>query len=200
MRFAARAVLTPSAIAPWRNSSVPPAATSSHQRVTLLMKGYQGHGVLTYALLEALDIKASKGEDDRVRVNTLADHVEQRVPEITMSSFGILQQPTRKLTGNDFPIGIRQAVLESGSGVATVPKEPPHVLIRAELVRENPTADAPSIRELGPGTQVRAVEFCGHGSSLPEMDRNLVTFQATLSFGCSESTSVFGDENRTAMG
>ena len=44
--------------------------------------------VLTYALLEALDIKAAHGGDDRVRVNSLADYVEQRVPEISKSSFG----------------------------------------------------------------------------------------------------------------
>lgn len=125
MRFAARAVLTPSAIAPWRNSSVPPATTSSHQRVALLMKGYQGHGVLTYALLEALDIKASKGKDDRVRVNTLADHVEQRVPEITMSSFGILQQPTRKLTGNDFLLEFAKPYWNQAAAWRRSPKSRP---------------------------------------------------------------------------
>jgi hypothetical protein len=32
-----------------------------------------------------------------------------RVPEISLKNFCIIQSPTLKLTGNDFPIGIRQA-------------------------------------------------------------------------------------------
>lgn len=125
-------------------------------------EGHQGHGVLTYAILEALGKKASADGDDRVRVTALADHIGMRVPEISRSSFGIIQNPTRKLTGNDFPIGIRQPVLTAAadSGPAIL-KEPPHVLIRAELLRERPATDAPGSRERAPGTQVRAVEFHG---------------------------------------
>ena len=124
-------------------------------------EGYHGHGVLTYALIEALDIKAAHGGDERVRVNSLADYVEQRVPEITKSSFGVEQVPTHKLIGNDFPIGIRQAVLETSGEGPAIPREPEHVLIRAELVRERPSADAPGWLQLVPGTKVRAVEFIG---------------------------------------
>lgn len=123
-------------------------------------EGYRGHGVLTYAFLEALDIKTAYGGDARVRINSIADHVERRVPEISMTSFGITQMPTRKLTGNDFPIGVRQVVLEADDG-STIPKEPTHVVVRAELVREKPSSDAPGSRQLTPGTQVRAVEFSG---------------------------------------
>src|SRR5262249_54896352 len=120
-------------------------------------EGYHGHGVLTYALLEALDIKTAHGGDERVRVNSLADYVEQRVPKITMLIHGVEQLPTRKLIGNDFPIGIRRVVLEVGAEGPAIPKEPTHVLIRAELVREKDSADSPGSRQLVAGTQVRAV-------------------------------------------
>jgi uncharacterized caspase-like protein len=124
-------------------------------------EGYNGHGVLTYALLEALDIRAARGADERVRVNSLADYVEQRVPQITRERFGLEQLPTRKLSGNDFPIGIRQAILEVGEQGQAIAKEPTHVVIRAVLAREKASSEAPGSRQFEPGTQVRAVEFFG---------------------------------------
>jgi hypothetical protein len=117
--------------------------------------------VLTYALLEALDNGAPSPGDDRVRVTTLADYVGVRVPEISQKTFGVYQNPTRKLTGNDFPIGIRQPVLAAIGKGPVIPEEPTHVLIREEFVRERPTDDAPGSRVLAQGSQVRAVEFVG---------------------------------------
>jgi hypothetical protein len=125
-------------------------------------EGYHGHGVLTYALLEALDAKEARGGEDRVRVGALADYVGQRVPEITKASFGIEQLPTRKLSGNDFPIGIRQAVLGITYEGPAIPKDPTHVMVRAEFAREKPSQDAPGSFPLTPGTQVRVVEFFGN--------------------------------------
>ena len=116
-------------------------------------EGYRGHGVLTYALLEALHSKDGSG--DSVRVAALADHVGGRVPAITQELFGQHQSPIRRLSGNDFPIGIRHAVLKADDAVS---KTPTHVLIRQERVRERPAADAQGERELPPGTLLRAVE------------------------------------------
>jgi hypothetical protein len=113
-------------------------------------------------LLEALDVKAAYGGDDRVRVGALADYVGLRVPEITKASFGIEQLPTRKLSGNDFPIGVRQAVLGTANEGPAIPKDPTHVMVRAEFAREKPSADAPGSIELRAGTQVRVVEFSGN--------------------------------------
>jgi WD40 repeat protein len=121
-------------------------------------EGYQGHGVLTYALLEAFNKTDASGADDRIRVGSLADYVDERVPAITQQLFGIYQRPIRKLSGNDFPIGMRAAVLARDTD-ALIPKTPTHVLIRPELVRERPATDAPGERQLSPGIQVRVVEF-----------------------------------------
>ena len=120
-------------------------------------EGYRGHGVLTYALLEALH-KKDGGGNDSVRVGSLADHIGGRVPAITQELFGQLQSPIRRLSGNDFPIGIRQAVLEAND---TIPKTPTHFLVRSERVRERPAADAQGGRELPAGFQVRVVEYEG---------------------------------------
>jgi uncharacterized caspase-like protein len=123
-------------------------------------EGYKGHGVLTYALLEALVKRDDGGADDRVRVGTLADHVDARVPSITREIWGMYQQPTRKLTGNDFPIGIRSAALAVQSDDA-IPVERTHVLVRAERLREKAADDAPGQRELRAGFEVGIVRLVG---------------------------------------
>lgn len=125
-------------------------------------EGYKGHGVLTYAILEALDRRASPLKDATVRIAALAEYVGKRVPAITQKSFGIYQNPTRKLSGNDFPIGIRQEVLQVGGAGPAISKIPTHVVIKQAILRERPASDAPAGRALPPGTQVRAVEFIGN--------------------------------------
>ena len=121
-------------------------------------EGYQGHGVLTYALLEALHKQAGDSIDDSVKVGSLADYVDARVPAITQQLFGQYQRPIRILSGNDFPIGIRQAVLRVDDGI---PKTPTHVVIRAELVRQRPSTDSHGEFDLLPGADLRVVEFVG---------------------------------------
>ena len=120
-------------------------------------EGYQGHGVLSYAILEAL-AKAESAARDEVRIKAVADYVEVRVPQITQSVFGEYQKPTGRLVGTDFPIGIRKQVLKL-VGEPTIPKEPTHFLKRNELVRKEPAVDAPVNRPLPEGMQVRAVEY-----------------------------------------
>jgi hypothetical protein len=117
-------------------------------------EGYKGHGVLTYALLEALDKGGGSGGDDSVRVGGLADWVNGRVPRITQELFGERQWPIRRLSGVDFPLGLRQPVLEAGGAI---PKTSTHALIRTERVRERPAADAKAGRELARGFQVRVI-------------------------------------------
>ncbi len=122
-------------------------------------EGYKGHGVLTYSLLEALHRSATQKEEQRVKVGHLADHIDERVPQISQSLFGIYQKPTRKLAGNDFPIGLRRVVLTSTNEV--IPKTPTHVVIRSATIRAQPTDGSSSGRTVKPGTLVRVVKFIG---------------------------------------
>jgi WD40 repeat protein len=118
-------------------------------------EGYKDHGVLTYALLEALHKSDGSGGDDSVRVGALADHINGRVPKITQELFGQPQWPIRRLSGIDFPIGIRQKVIVEDT---TIPKGSTHFLIRPERVRPRPAADAQGGRELSAGFEVRVIE------------------------------------------
>ncbi len=79
------------------------AASSSEQ---MALEGYQNHGVFTYAVLDALSTAVdSKG---LVQVTTLADRVEELVPDITRQRWGIEQFPMRLITGQTFPVARKQ--------------------------------------------------------------------------------------------
>ncbi len=71
-------------------------------------EGFEGHGILTAALLEVFR-KAATGPAgiEKVDVGGLANYVADRVPEISRQQYGILQDPVRKLSGNDFPVGLK---------------------------------------------------------------------------------------------
>jgi WD40 repeat protein len=121
-------------------------------------EGWHGHGVLTYALLEAMNKKDGGTDDERIKVAGLASFVDERVPEISQELTGLYQKPTYRLSGSDFPIGIREAVLTPDSAI---PSTPTHVLVRSTRVLERAAADAQGERELLPGTQVRVLKFEG---------------------------------------
>jgi hypothetical protein len=137
-----------------RNATGRSVLTASRQAA---YEGYKGHGVLTYAVLDALTAKegTAVGEVDLLQ---LAAHVDREVPAISQSLFGIRQRPHYKIE-NNFPIGIRRASLATGSVETSIPATPTHVVIRQERVREEPRTDAPGERTLSPGTQVRVIEL-----------------------------------------
>jgi len=64
-----------------------------------------GHGVFTYALLEALSGKADSG-DNKVTVNELKAYLESRVPEISEQYKGSPQYPSSFGFGQDFPVSV----------------------------------------------------------------------------------------------
>ena len=82
-------------------------ASSDHQAA---MEGYKGHGVFTWALLEAIsgaaDIKGNKNRE--ITINEVADFVMDEVPKITMDQWHYEPFPMQNLSGNSFPLGINQ--------------------------------------------------------------------------------------------
>jgi hypothetical protein len=120
-------------------------------------EGYKQHGVLTYAILEALH-RPKGAAADPVSVFGIAAHISREVPAISQKTFGIRQQPRFTPTGEDFPLGMRAAVLKDED---IIPKASTHFLIRAERVRPRPAADAQGGRQLSPGFEVRVIESKG---------------------------------------
>jgi uncharacterized caspase-like protein len=79
------------------------------------LEGYQGHGVFTYVLLQALQrADTSHGNRDGVTgIFELAAYVDDQVPAITQQAFKFEQFPQVHMVGSDFPIG---TVTPYGSG------------------------------------------------------------------------------------
>jgi uncharacterized caspase-like protein len=79
-------------------------AASSKNQVAL--EGYEGHGVFTYTVLEALQGKAADNQG-KITINGLATYVEELLPQITYKKWGYEQIPQKSLQGMDFPIGMK---------------------------------------------------------------------------------------------
>jgi uncharacterized caspase-like protein len=81
------------------------AATSDTK---MALEGHEGHGVFTYALLQALAGKALESNDNQaVDIDELASYVAEEVPKITLQRWGYEQFPMRDLQGASFAIGRR---------------------------------------------------------------------------------------------
>ena len=81
------------------------AASGSEQLATEVAE--LGHGIFTYALVEALNGKTEKtNEEHKVSVNQIRSYLEDRVPELTQKYRGKPQYPTGYCKGQDFPITI----------------------------------------------------------------------------------------------
>jgi WD40 repeat protein len=81
------------------------AASETEQ---MALEGYGGHGVFTFALLEAL-AKAPMNERGEIEVSRLADYVIERVPSITEEHWHYEQFPVWEFTGQTFPIARQTA-------------------------------------------------------------------------------------------
>jgi Bacterial SH3 domain/Caspase domain len=125
------------------------------------LEGYHGHGVFTYALLDALE-HADVNNDGMIEVSELADYIDQKVPDISFEAFKLRQIPQRSIVGNNFPLTNKFAVLTAGSATPTpaaaVPAKPTHVVIAPVAVKTAVGEASETVTQLLPGTQVRLVE------------------------------------------
>jgi WD40 repeat protein/uncharacterized caspase-like protein len=137
------------------------------------LEGYKDHGVLTYTLLETLN-RVDPGPEDEINVVRLALSAGERVPEITQLLSGVRQTPFRKLSGTDFPIGLRRQVLLPATG--EIPNDPTHVLIRNEILRPQPGFDVLGDRELTPGYRVRLVQVVNNDWAQVARDGQLLGY------------------------
>ena len=72
------------------------------------LEGYEGHGVFTYTVIQALQHadSVSGNRDGVTGLFELASYVHARVPEITMRTFAFEQIPQIHMQGMDFPVGM----------------------------------------------------------------------------------------------
>lgn len=99
------------------------------------LEGYQGHGVMTWALLDGIGAGDSNG-NATIEVTELASHLDLKVPEISSAAFGFRQVPQMSIKGSDFAIGSAVAVL------ADAPESFPATLSHV-VAGGTPVLDAP---------------------------------------------------------
>jgi hypothetical protein len=143
------------------------------------LEGYKGHGVFTYALLQALHV-GDTNADGTIEVTELAGAIDESVPEISYAAFNLRQVPQMSIVGSDFPLTQTIAKLDApaandGASAERIPAEPTHVVIVPSQVHEIPSPGSPAIATLAPGTQVRAVSFAD-GFTLVGRDGKLLGY------------------------
>lgn len=127
---------------------------------TAAREGYQGHGLLTGAILQAFSSGVQGSSRAEITVQQLANFVYDQVPRISSAAWGVRQQPHVRVA-DDFPLGTPE---NSPSAVSTneiIPAASTHVVIREENVRELPNHDAAINRKLEPGFAVRVLDYDG---------------------------------------
>jgi WD40 repeat protein len=74
------------------------------------LEGYKGHGVFTWALIDAIKGAADKNgnRNNQTSINEIAEQVMDEVPRITMKQWQYEQFPMQNLSGNSFPLGVVQ--------------------------------------------------------------------------------------------
>ncbi len=108
------------------------------------LEGYQGHGVMTWSLLDALAEGDTNG-NSTIEVTELASYLDVKVPEISASAFGFRQVPQMSIKGSDFALGASVAVL--GDAPERFPATLTHVVAGG-----TPVMDAPG------GVQVMVID------------------------------------------
>lgn len=79
------------------------AASSSDEPA---YEGYKGHGVFTYAVLDAFD-QAYSSTQTTLTTTNLAGYVKALVPKITFENWHYEQTPQTSLNGDEFEIGVK---------------------------------------------------------------------------------------------
>jgi uncharacterized caspase-like protein len=127
------------------------------------LEGYRGHGVFTYALLDALD-HADVNKNGLIEVSEIADYIDQKVPDYSYEAFKLRQIPQRSIVGNNFALTNKTEVLAVSSAspktdaTTTIPAKPTHVVVTPVDVKDAASDSALTVVHLAPGSQVRLME------------------------------------------
>ena len=121
------------------------------------LEGFRGHGVFTYALLQAL-ARSDDNSNKLIEVTELAAFVDARVPEISAEAFGLRQVPQMNITGSNFPL-VRQTAKAAPAGTTgkAISKKPTHMVIKQSDLFKEAGGVKPVARKLKPGTMITLV-------------------------------------------
>jgi len=121
-------------------------------------EGFRGHGVFTYAVLEAL-ARGDKNGNGLVELTELAGHVNAIVPEITEQKWKVRQFPQMSLQGSDFPLAKQLPSLAPAPGEEIIiSTKPTHVVMEAAKIFAAAGGSGAIVQELAPFTLVTLIK------------------------------------------
>lgn len=142
------------------------------------LEGYKGHGVFTYALLDALN-RSDANKNDLIEVTELAGHVDAQVPDISHKAFGFRQVPQMKIVGSNFPLVKRTAALtHTETASPAIPTKPSHFVAKPAEIFVEPDNSGTTLEKLKPGTAVTLIKT-EQGWSLIARDGKLLGYVST---------------------
>ncbi len=103
------------------------------------LEGYRGHGVMTWAMLDAMGQADSNG-NATIEVTELANFLDLKVPEISLAAFGMRQVPQMSIKGSDFALGSKVSVLDTNA--ESFPATLTHVVAGGTKVLDGPSGAA----------------------------------------------------------
>ena len=118
-------------------------------------EGHHGHGVFTYALLDALG-RGDRNGNDLIEISEIVGHIDAVVPDISEKRWGQRQVPQRSVVGNDFPLGRQVARLSPApqSEPIVISVKPTHIVPEGGQVFAETGGRGIVVRVLDPFTLV----------------------------------------------
>jgi hypothetical protein len=121
-------------------------------------EGHGGHGVFTFALLDALG-RGDLNSNGLVELAELIQHVDGLVPAITEKRWGAKQFPQMDAYGANFPLARQVAALAPAQDDAVIiPIKPTHVSTELLQIFEAPGGKGAVVQQLPPFTTVTLVK------------------------------------------
>ena len=121
-------------------------------------EGHGGHGVFTFALLDALGRGDSSG-NGLVELAELIQHVDGLVPAITEKRWGAKQFPQMDAYGSNFPLVRQVAALAPAHGeTIVIPVRPTHVSTELLQIFKEAGGSGGIVQQLPPFTTVTLVK------------------------------------------
>lgn len=121
-------------------------------------EGHGGHGVFTFALLDAL-ARGDTNSNGLVELAELIQHVDGLVPAITEKRWGARQFPQMDAYGSNFPLARQVAALAPAQDEAIiVPIKPTHVSAEPLQIFKEAGGSSAVVQQLPPFTTVTLVK------------------------------------------
>jgi hypothetical protein len=136
------------------------------------LEGFRGHGVFTYAVLDAFNNADANG-DGLIQVSELADYVDRKVPDFSFEAFSLRQVPQRAMSGSNFTIGNRLQSPIMGPPTEQKVAGASYVITSQVNVFDTVGADKKVIQQLNSGSVISVIQTEGEWLLVARQGRNI---------------------------